>query len=495
MANITGGASTANKVNVDTNYNLQVVTPQTEIQAGFVQMSSEVDAGLVLGTRTVRSAEVSHDYRIRVATDQPLFNLSFEGIIVPTAHLQQTVLGMGASQAAGFLVLNSANLLTANQYNTVKTYRNFPLIGSYPTYADMWIREGNPTATNAVSEFGLGYAATTAAPTDGVFFRRLSGGALQGVVNFGGVENVVAISTALVPGRDGVGAYDATETNHYLITNHNDDVDFWINDVIVGKVNTPSNQGGPTSSSQQPFFARVYNGAIAASAGRRIEIGFLQIAGGDVVTNKPWGQQLAGSGGGSYQTQPGVAPGSTVLRTAATNGWPASATVKTTIAWAAQTGPGEASLGGRWLSPAMSTLVTETDYPLFAYLNPAGTNTLPGKTLYITGINIDSSALTVAAGGPMVLFFAAGAGSTAASTATADAIGTSSPKIVPLGMQSYLATAVAGQPVEGIKYDCAQSPIVVPPGTYFHIICRPVGTTALNTLSIQGVTGVAGFFE
>lgn len=495
MANISGGAATPNKADVDANFNLNVVTPITEIQAGFVQMSSEVDSGTVTGSRTVRAVEVSHDYRMRVATDQPLFNLSFEGIIVPTTHLQQTVLGMAASQAAGFLVLNSGNVLLANQYNTIKTYRNFPLIGSYPTYADMWIREGNPTATNAVSEFGFGYAATTALPTDGVFFRRLSGGALEGVVNFGGVENTIVINTALVPGRDGVGAYDATEVNHYLITNHNDDVDFWINDVIVGKINTPSNQGGPTSSSQQPFFARVGNAALAASAGRRIEIGFLQVAGGDVVTNKPWAHQLAGAGGSSYVTQPGTAVAGTVIRTAATNGWPASGTVKTTIAWAALTGPAEASLGGRFLSPAMSGLVNESDYPVFAYLNPAGTNALPGKTLYVTSIIVDTNAVTAAAVAPTTLFWAAGVGSTAVSTATADGVSTSSPKIVPLGIQSFLITATAGTPAESIIRDCTQGPLVVPPGTYFHIICRPVTTTAANTLSVHGIVGITGFFE
>lgn len=493
MAILSTGAATAGKANIDANYNLNVVTPQTEIQAGFVQLSSEVDSGTVTGTRTVRAVEVSHDYRMRVATDQPLFNLSFEGVVVPTAHLQQTVLTMVAAQASGFLSLNNTGVTASGTYNTVKTYRNFPLIGSYPTYADMWIREGNPTATNAVSEFGFGYAATTAAPTDGVFFRRLSGGALIGVVNFGGVENTVAISTVAVPGRDGVGAYDATEVNHYLITNHNDDVDFWINDVIVGKLNTPSNQGGPTSSSQQPFFARVYNSGVA-SAGRRIEIGFLQVAGGDVVTNKPWAQQLAGSGGGSYVTQPGTVVGSTVLRTAATNGWPASGTIKTSLAYAALTGPAEASLGGRFITPAMSTLVNESDYPIFAYLNPAGTNALPGKTLYITGVVIDANAVAAAAVAPTTLFWAAGVGSTAVSTATADAIGTSSPKIIPLGIQSFLVTATAGTPAESIHYD-AYSPLVVPPGTYFHIICRPVTTIALNTLSVQGIVAVNGFFE
>ena len=74
MAQISTGSSTAGKANVDANFNINVVTPQTEDQAGFVQASSEVDAGDVMGARTVRAMEVSHDYRLRVGTDQPLFN-------------------------------------------------------------------------------------------------------------------------------------------------------------------------------------------------------------------------------------------------------------------------------------------------------------------------------------------------------------------------------------------------------------------------------------
>lgn len=77
--NIKGGNNTTGLANVSSTYELQVVTPQTEADAGFVQISTEMDAGDVLGTRTVVPPECSDDYRLRVGLDQTLFNASFEG--------------------------------------------------------------------------------------------------------------------------------------------------------------------------------------------------------------------------------------------------------------------------------------------------------------------------------------------------------------------------------------------------------------------------------
>ena len=68
--NIKGGSNTTGLANVSDTYELQVVTPQTEINAGFVQLSTEVDAGDVTGTRTVVPPECSDDYRLRIGMDQ-----------------------------------------------------------------------------------------------------------------------------------------------------------------------------------------------------------------------------------------------------------------------------------------------------------------------------------------------------------------------------------------------------------------------------------------
>lgn len=494
MAVIEGGSSAAGKANVSTTYELQVVTPTVEAQAGFVTLSSEVDAGTVTGSRYQKALECSDDYRLRVGLDAPMFSHSFEGTIIARDRLQQNDTTMTAAQASGFLSINSANATASGNACNVKTYRTFPLWGSYVIYADVWAREANDTATNCLSEWGLGYAATTATPTDGVFFRRLSGGQLRGVVNFAGSETVADLAVGEAPSRDGAGLYSATECNHYLIAVHNDEVEFWVNDTLLATIDVPATQGGPASSSELPFFARVVNSGIA-SAGRRVELGFVQIAQGDMDRNKPWPHVCAGSGGGSYTIQPGTTSGPTVLRTAATNGWPASATAKTSAAWAANTGPADGSLGGRWLSPAISTLTSEADYPLFSYLNPAGTATLGGKTLHVTGIRIGETVVTtVASTNGIMLVFCAGGGSTAASFATADAAATVAPRIVPLGAQAFTSTAAVYTYAAGFDVPL-EVPLVVPPGTYLHIVCRPVGTVASNTMVVTGTVTVRGYFE
>lgn len=483
MAQISTGSGTAGKANVDANFNLNVVTPQTEDQAGFMQMSSEVDAGDVMGARTTRAVEVSHDYRVRVGTDQPIFNLSFEGALVAQAHLQQNLTTMTVAQASGFLSLNSGNATASGNAANIRTYRCFPLLGSYPTYCDLWIREGNPTATNAVSEWGMGYVSGVAAPTDGIFFRRLSGGQLQAVINFAGAENVANITPTNIPSRDGAGSYDATEANHYLISNHNDDIEFWINDVMVARIATPSTQGGPTSSSQQPVFARVYNSGVA-SAGRRVEIGFMQVAGGDVMSNKPWAHQMVGSGGGSYQNQPGVASGQTANH--ANSAAPASATLSNTAA-------GYTTLGGQWQAAAV--VGAETDYALFAYQVPAGTNALPGKTLYITGIRVGETFVVGAAVvTATVLQWSLGLGSTAVSLATADGAAAVGPRRITIGSQAFAAAAAISSLAAGVSIDLS-APVAVLPGCFVHVILKIPAGAATASLIFRGTVMINGYFE
>lgn len=491
---ITGGSSTSNQANVTSTFDLQVRTPQTEENAGFAQLSSEVDAGLVTGTRTVIAPEATDDYRLRVGLDCPFFNHSFEGTIVATDRFAQSLSTMTVAQASGFLSLNSGNATANGNYAIVSTRRSFPILGTYQTYANMWVREANETATNAVSEWGFGYAATTAAPTDGAFFRRLSGGGLRAVISFAGSETELTITTTNIPGGDGTGSYSATERNLYLVSVHNDATKFWINDVMVASIPTPSTQGAPTSSSEQPLFSRVYNSGVA-SAGRRVEWGFVTVEQGDVNWGKPWAHGMAGTGGGSWQVQPGTATGPTVTRTNGAHGWPASATARIAGTWTATSAPALNSMGGLWTSPAMSTLTSDADYPVFAYLNPAGTNARPGKTLYITGIRCgEAYAAAAASTNAMLLSCIVAVGSTAAATSTADAATTVSPKATVVGAYGWTATAELGsvQPGFSMEFD---TPLVVLPGCYLHFIVRPFGTVTSNTLVVSSSVGFNGYFE
>jgi hypothetical protein len=490
---IKSGAS-SNTANVDANNNLQTNLPTTETQAGFATLVSEKDGGDVTGSRTMIPIEGSEDYRLRVGQDQPLFQLSFEGTTIAQGHIQQNLTTMTAAQASGYLGLNSGNATASGNAANVRTYRTFSLCGAYTVYVNMILREANETALNAVGEWGLGYVSGTSAPTDGVFFRRLSGGALRAVLAFNSSETEVTITTTNVPGGDGTGSYSAAERNHYLIEYTHNTCLFWINDTLVASIPSPSTQPAPTSAWSQPVFARVYNSGVA-SAGRRIELGCITVEQADMNSGKPWADAVCGSGGGSYQAQAGSTSGGTVSRAAATNGFPASATAKTSGTWTATSAPANSELGGRWLSPAISTLTSDADYPVFAYLNPAGTATLPGKTLYVTSIRVGETIATAAAStNGIMLIYAVGVGSTAAATSTADGAATVGPRIGVLGSCYFTATAAIGQTAAGFEVSF-RSPLVVPAGTYLHLIVRPVGTVASNTLVVNGSFLVNGYFE
>ena len=489
--NIKGGNSSAGLANVSGSYELQVVTPQTEANAGFVQLSTEVDSGSVTGTRTVLPPETSDDFRLRVGMDQTLFNSSFEGTTVRTDTWVQSLSTMTVAQASGFLSLNSGNATANGNYAIVTTRRTIPLFGTFPTYIDLWVREGNPTASNAISEWGMGYAATTAAPTDGVFFRRNIAGTLKAVASFGGTETEITVDPTNVPARSGVGVYDATECNHYLIVIHNDIVNFWINDILVASIGCPDANPSPAASGAQPIFARVYNSGVA-SAGRRVEIGFVNASLGDQHNNKPWPHAMCGLGGGAYTTQQGSA-------TAQTAQW-ANSAAPTAISSPSNTavggaGQGHSTLGGIFILNAPAS--AETDYLLFAYTNATGSNTVPGKTLYVTGIRVGETFVTGAAVATTatILQYAVGVGGSAVSLATTDSTTGIKPKIVPLGGQSFAIGAAIGAKEPGFQVDFSAAPLVVPQSTVLSLLVRvPVGTaTASNTF--RGTITVIGYFE
>ena len=495
--NIKGGNNSAGLANVSSTYELQVVTPQTETDAGFVQLSSEVDAGDVTGYRSVLALESSDDYRLRVGVDQTVFNASFEGTSVLTTTWSQLLTSATTAQASNFLTLNSAPITTSGAAAYVRTWRHFPTYGTYPTYVDMWIREANTAATNAISEWGFLYltAQGTQQPIDGVFFRRISGGTLKAVITNNSVDiSETTLTTTNVPPRDGTGAFNPEDSNHYLITFHNDIIRFWINDVMVLEVACPAAQAQFMSSSNVPVGFRVLNTALC-SAGRQLSVGFVNVGLGDQNVNKPWSHALCGMGGGAYQLQQGNTPGPTVTRTSGAAGHPTSTTARIAGTWTATSAPALNSLGGLWTSPAISTLTSDADYPVFAFLNPAGSATLPGKTLYVTGVRVGEAYVSAApTTNAIFLSYILTVGNSASTTSTADGSTTVSGKSIAVGGHGFTAAEVVGNYKAGfeMRFD---SPLMIPAGHYFTFVVRPYGTVASNTLVVTSSLAVNGYFE
>jgi hypothetical protein len=476
---------------------LLVKTTTDSDAAGFACIASEIDDGTVTGSRYIKALESSEDYRLRVGSDSLLFNHSFEGTVISRDRLTQIDTTATAAQTTGQLTINSGSSVTSGQACQVRTYRSFPLFGTFTTYGELWAAHANATSTNSVSEFGFGFVSgATVQATDGVFFRIIAGGTLRAVVVNNSVDvSAEDITTTNIPSRDGSGSFDLAETNHYLIAVHNDEVEFWINDVLVKQIKVTSTFGAPTQSSQQPLFARFYNSG-AASAARQILLRFLNVQQGELDSNKPWGHQLCGMGGGAYQVQPGTTSGPTVTRGAAQTGWPSSTTAQTAGTYTATTAPAHNTLGGYFVTAAVSSLTTDADYPIFSYQNPAGTATLPGKTLYITSVRVSELiAFAAASTNVSLMRFAVGIGSTASATTATEGAVIVAARLIPIGQVFWSATSAIGDTKGGWTLDFSAAPLVCYPGHFVQLIMRHTGTVTSNTLQVTGMAAFIGYHE
>lgn len=503
---IQGGDSAAGIANVDDNFNSQVNLPYGSQgggigAAGFAGMAAEMDNGSVTGTRRILAAEINSTYRLRAGLESPIFSIAFEGTIIARDRIQQNDTSATSAQSLGYLVLNSGGSITSGQGTNIRTYRTFTLSQNFPLYANFTAKFNNPTATNAVTEVGLGYCSgVTAQLTDGVFFRMISSGTLLAVITTSasgsGVDTFSqAITTTNIPPKNGTGSFTITDPNDYIIEVSNGYVAWWINDALVAYTKAPANSPAPYLASSQPFFARTYNSGTASLA-RSLSLGYLSVTQGDMASNKSYGQIMCGQGGGSYQNQPGVTSGPTVTRAAtATAGWPNSAQARGAGTWTATSAPAVNSLGGQWVSPAISTLTSEADYPIFSYQNPAGTATLPGKTLYITGVKWGKTVATAAATNNINFNFILGVGGTSSATTQTEAASVVAARGIVLDTIPFKSTTVVGDYVEGGDNDFSQAPLIVYPGCFITFIVRPFGAVAANTLTVVGNVSFDGYFE
>ena len=147
------------------------------------------------------------------------------------------------------------------------------------------------------------------------------------------------------------------------------------------------------------------------------------------------------------------------------------------------------------MTPAISTLTSDADYPVFAYQVPAGTAALPGKTLYITSIRVGEGYASAAASTNAIqLTYIVTVGGTSATTSTADATTTVAPRALVVGSHGFLATGVTGTISPGFEVTFP-TPLVCPAGTFFTFVCRPFGTVTSNTLVVSSSLSVNGYFE
>lgn len=476
---IKGGLST-NTIDVDSNKNLSIVIPLSA-SPGYVVASPESDGGNETGYLMRRILDSSMNNRLRIGYDKILWQDTFNHNTFNTSKYIGSAATQTITLANGFLNLNANNVTASpGPYSFVSTYKTFSLINEYSTFVDIQAKISEVPQNNSIIEFGLGIvpASTvgTSIPSDGMFFR-ISGGTLNAVSNYNGFEtNVFNIFTP-----------SANTVYHYLIVAGHKVCEFWVDDILLVEIDVSPPTGSTSISPSLPVFFRNYNPGGVITNPIQLNVVQLGVTESDMDMGRDWKTTMALNGQSSISAPNGQTPSSTA--NIINNSTPILAVATNTIA-------GYTTLGGQFAFNASAG--TETDYIAFAYQNPMGAEDIPGKTLVIHGIKIDSSVSGATAGvSPTLLQWTIGIGSTDVSLLTQDnaTLGTRAPRRLNIGTQSIAANAVVGANCDR-TIDCEfVSPLMVEAGTYCHIILKvPIGLATANQI-IRGIVEVNGYFE
>lgn len=478
---IKGGHSIneANTVAFDSYSGVSVNVPTDLHQSGFVVACGEVDSGSIFSASTIRPLFVTQDFRLSRNLEKPLWQDTFPSTVINNTKYKVTTSTQTISSSNGFLNLNAGNDVSNGTYCNFQTFKTFSLYENFVTYVNIKAKFSTAIQTNCVTEFGLGLANTNAALTDGILWR-VSGGTINAVVNKGGLEQ---ISTNIQTPLSGV-VYD------YLLAITDDYVEFWIDDVIVAKV-TPINTTGTTSlSNSLPFIVRNYNTGVVSSA-IQFQVGQIDVLSGDYKSNKDWATTMISRGQNSISLTDGQAAIITGTTSAniVNNSSPNLVTLDNVNA-------GYTTLGGGFTTIASAG--TETDLVVFAYLNPIATSDIPGKTLVIQNVYINTytSGATMSTSSTL-LQWSLGLGGTSVSLLEEDSVtlGTRATRRIGLGCQTLSSTAAAGSVfTQPIRFE-SNTPLSVEAGTYLHVILKiPIGN-ATASLIYRGNVTINGYFE
>lgn len=470
---IQGGSNTAGLANVTTDYAIQTTlerdaaTNPSNVSA--VKFFSENDAGTVTGTPYLYSPETDEDYRLRIAQDVMLDNETFNYTAQNTGKHTYANSTLTATWTTAGLTTNGSSVTTTGTGLTFGTYAEFPLITSGLLYCEFTGSLSAALTTNFVIDIGMFRrgSATAYAPTDGVYFR-INASGVFGVINYNGAETTTS-------------AFSFTHTINkkyqFIISISEREVNFWIDNVLYGTINTPTGQGSPFLSSTLPFSIRhAHTGTTGAVIQFQLNDYGVSLSVANIV--KTLGE--IGNGMlGSYQGLSGGTMGSLASYANSTN--PTAAAPSNT----ALTANLPSGLGGQGVVTAAAG--GSTDGIWGSYQVPAGTVSISGKRLKITGVNVSAvnTGAAVATTSTTIQFSLA-FGHTAVSLATAEAATAKAPRRVALGYLSWLVGAAIGSaPTQNQINVSFSEPIYVNSGEFVQLVGKfIVGTaTASQTIS------------
>lgn len=451
--------------NLDAEGNVKVALTQTAGYTGGVRLFSENDDGTATGTALLSSPETSQDYRLRVGVDTVLFTDTFNATAQNTNNWSYTFALLTAAQpGAGTVNFSAVQGTTSSHGALMRTFQYFPLIGTAPLAVEFTFGMFTaPLVTNEIWACGLGSPATvTSLPTDGVWFQLTSAG-LIGVISFNGTQTQSGILKAF-------GTFTLGDLYKSVITVGEQEVEFWLDDVLLGSINIPAANGQPFIMASMPAFMQKYNSG-AVSNTNTMRVSDVTISLMDINNTKQYNVANCIAGMSGFVGQNGQTQGKTQAWTNNSAPTPAAATNTAAIA-------GAATLGG--LVAVNPTLTANNDGNIFVFQNPSATINATGRNLVINGVKVQGAVTTTLTGGPVVYAYAIAFGHTAVSLATTEtgsfvSSTTHAPRIAFVGMETYAATAAVGVIGAGCTLTLA-NPIVVRPGEVVSLIARNMGT-------------------
>jgi hypothetical protein len=413
----------------------------------------------------VRHLRADRTGGMAVALNTSLLTESFEGGNLPSSRWSAFNSTMAASQsAAAGLLFNSGAISTASTGYMLKSLRPFQKPQRAPLHFKARARFGH--VVNSVIELGLGDAASfNGANTNGAYWQVTSGGAVQPVLTYNGVD----MSGAAVAGLNPANFY----TWDVLIDD--DKVLFMVQDTSTGlilaerSIRMPATQAKLFAATRLFALARLYTTASAPASAPQMVLSTVDVVQLDVVTNKPWKEQMAEAGYGAPYNPVTFAQAAQWGNSAA----PASATLSNTAA-------GYATLGGLFQFAAVAG--ANTDYALFGFQSPSP------YAFVLDGIDIETwNTGAAAATTPTLLVWGLGVDQGAVSLASGIAR-------VGLGAQSFPIGAAIGAKAERISQSF-DTPLVTNPGRFLTVILRmPVGTATAGEV-FQGLVNLRGRWE
>jgi hypothetical protein len=464
----------ANQAEVNSANQLLVATETSISNAsniGAVKITSEIDSGSNIGgTPILLSPEIDSDYRTRIAGETLLDVETFNYTAQNTGkHSTATSIFALAWSAAGLNTNSGSSVATGS--STLSTYNEFPLLGATNLYCEFTGGLNTAMFANSVVDIGLFRKGGTTpfAPTDGVYFRITSAG-VNGVINYNGTEVQTSLFTNYVPA--------IADKSRWIISITENYIDFWIDDILYGRLSKPQASGQPFLSSTLPFAIRHANTSPTASAVQFILTDYSVSLGGSIYQRSLG--ELGNAAYGSYQGLSGGTMGSLASYANSTN--PTAAAPSNT----ALTANLPNGLGGQGAVTAAAAAVTDGIWG--SYQVPAGSISLQGKRLKIVRVKIDAiNNGAVVATTATTLQFSLAFGHTAVSLATTEAATTKAPRRVALGFMTWPVGSTIGSQATSIVVDFSTSPIYVEPGHFVALVGKFLVGTATASQVINFV--------